>query len=276
MHPLRDVILKNNRYREGGYLGILVIFAMFSAIITIHQDNDLLEAYKVWPFVLLSSFGLCFYIIGTSVVLNHGNISEFYPIIRASPAFIVFVGFLFMNQSYSPMMLAGIALVIIGAFMIQFKGRAHLLSDPRTLSIALLAMAGHGIATIADSIAVKTVPPGTQLFWTNVLTFLIWISFDKALGRSNPTVARTMILGWTHMPFQIVSASILSFVSYYLILLVFQMGANVAAVSTLRQVSIPLSVIFGGYMLKELGASKRFYWSLLLAAGVAIIISSRY
>ena len=42
-----------------------------------------------------------------------------------------------------------------------------------------------------------------------------------------------------------------SYLSYYLILVSYQMGGNVAAVNSLRQVSIPLSVILGGLYLKE-------------------------
>ena len=52
------------------------------------------------------------------------------------------------------------------------------------------------------------------------------------------------------------------------------LGANVAAVASVRQISIPLSVVLGGLILKEARMSKRLGWSIMLAAGVVLIISS--
>jgi hypothetical protein len=42
-----------------------------------------------------------------------------------------------------------------------------------------------------------------------------------------------------------------------------------------RQASIPISVLLGGLLLAETGIPARFAWSLLLAAGIVVIILSR-
>ena len=52
-------------------------------------------------------------------------------------------------------------------------------------------------------------------------------------------------------------------------------GGNVAAVNSLRQVSIPLSVILGGLYLKEADTRSRLLWAVVLAAGVVVIVLAR-
>ena len=49
-------------------------------------------------------------------------------------------------------------------------------------------------------------------------------------------------------------------------------GGEVAVVSAIRQVSIPLSVLLGALVLNEKRFLVRLAWSLLLAGGVVIII----
>jgi uncharacterized membrane protein len=55
-------------------------------------------------------------------------------------------------------------------------------------------------------------------------------------------------------------------------LFAFQAGGEVAVVSAIRQVSIPLSVLLGALVLNEKRFLVRLAWSLLLAGGVVIII----
>jgi hypothetical protein len=52
----------------------------------------------------------------------------------------------------------------------------------------------------------------------------------------------------------------------------FQLGGNVAALSAARQASIPISVLIGGLLLKEINTLGRLTWSLILALGIAVII----
>ena len=65
----------------------------------------------------------------------------------------------------------------------------------------------------------------------------------------------------------------LSYFSYCIVLLAFHLGGNVAAVASLRQISIPVSVILGAVVLGERRLSGRFGWSALLACGVVLILA---
>jgi hypothetical protein len=60
--------------------------------------------------------------------------------------------------------------------------------------------------------------------------------------------------------------------SYILILLAYEQGADVAIVTTVRQASIPLSVIIGGYFLNEGAIARRLFASVILSAGIITVI----
>jgi len=65
---------------------------------------------------------------------------------------------------------------------------------------------------------------------------------------------------------------VMAYTSYYLILIAFKLGGDVAAVTSVRQASIPISVLLGGFFLREGAILRRLFASLLLAAGIGVII----
>jgi drug/metabolite transporter (DMT)-like permease len=141
-------------------------------------------------------------------------------------------------------------------------------------ALASMAMIGHGILTLADAKAMQIAEPAPFLFWTYCLVFvtqLLWFACTKPKAR---TLTRHLWEGWRLAPGRIVLAAAISYLSYILILLAFQRGGEAAAVAAIRQVSIPVSVILGALILREGMFGKRFAWSFVLAAGVAVILIS--
>lgn len=65
---------------------------------------------------------------------------------------------------------------------------------------------------------------------------------------------------------------IMAYASYYLILLAFKWGGEVAAVTAVRQASIPVSVLLGGFFLREGSILRRLLAAVILAAGIVLII----
>jgi len=64
---------------------------------------------------------------------------------------------------------------------------------------------------------------------------------------------------------------VLAYSSYYLILLAYQLGGDVALVTSVRQASIPISVALGGLFLREGAIARRLLAAGLLALGIAVI-----
>ncbi|MBC8337186.1 MAG: hypothetical protein ISR51_00015 [Rhodospirillales bacterium] len=275
IHPFRDLVLKGTVFPEAAYLGVILVWVLIAVIHALVLGVDLVSGLPVLPLILISTAGLMFYYIGILTTLKTGDLSVYYPIIRAAPLFIVFFGWLILGQRYGHVMLGGVALVMVGAFFLQYRKGSKLLQHPATFFTATLAMAGMGTQSLADSEAMKVIEPVVLLVWGYM--FLapacgIFFIIRKPAGRP---VLEHLFGGWRKTPMRYLSAAVTSYLSYYLILLSYQWGGNVAAVNSLRQVSIPLSVILGGYFLKEANTGSRLAWALVLAAGVVVIIFAR-
>ena len=275
LHPFRDLMVKKNMFPESAYFACISLWVVFAAVHSVILGFDLWSAATVWPLVLFSCLGVFLYYMGTMETIKRGDVSVYYPILRSSPLPVVVVGFLALGHHYSLTMLGGIALVLIGAFFLQYKRGTRLFRQPLVMLTALGALAGSGVYSLADAEAMRTVEPMVFLFWVNVLVVLcsaIYIMVMKSPGRSHLT---HLFGGWRQTPVMYVMAGLSSYASYYLILTAFQMGGNVAAVTSVRQVSIPLAVILGGLYLKEADTRSRLLWAVVLAAGVVVIVLAR-
>ncbi|MCZ6813019.1 MAG: EamA family transporter [Alphaproteobacteria bacterium] len=275
LHPLREILIKGNTFPEAAYLAITMLWVVFAGIHAVLLGVDPWSVAPVWPLVLFSCLGLFLYYLATMATIKRGDVSVYYPIIRSSPLAVVVMGFLFLGHRYPVPMLGGIALVLIGAFFLQYRRGAPIFHQPAVLAMAVVAMAGSGVYSLADSAAMRTVEPMAFLLWTYVLLVpccAIYFMVTKPLGRS-----RCMHLfgGWRHTPIRYFAAGLLSYVSYYLILTAYQLGGNVAAVTSVRLVSVPLSVILSVAYLKEADIGARLLWSLVLVAGIVVIVVVR-
>jgi drug/metabolite transporter (DMT)-like permease len=204
-----------------------------------------------------------------TATLARGDLSAYYPIIRASPVFIVIVGVVLFGASYSWYVLLGMAMAVAGGFLLLYRRGTHFLEDPKTLRLALLAMAGTGIYSMADANLMKTLDPQVQMLWIESLLIPVYLTLY--LRRRSHTrhddprsfPARAVML---------IVPGAMAYGSYYLILMAYQMGAEVAAVTSVRQASIPISVMLGGFFLREGAIARRLIAASLLAAGIVVIV----
>ncbi len=270
IHPIWNLFLKKEPDTQLGYLGLTVVLAVCGLVHALFAGSNLWAVTAVLPLLFLSWCGQILYGTCLTATLNRGDLSAYYPIIRASPVFIVIVGVLLLGTSYSWYVLMGIAMAVAGGFLLLYRRGTHFLEDPKTLGLALLAMAGTGIYSMADANLMKTLEPEVQLFW--IETFLIPVYLGLFMRRRTHTryddprslPARAIML---------IVPGIMAYGSYYLILMAYQMGAEVAAVTSVRQASIPISVMLGGFFLREGAIARRLIAALLLAAGIVVIVT---
>lgn len=275
IHPLRDFVLKGNAYPEAAYFGVILFWAAIASVQAQLLGVDVQSALAVWPLVVFSALGLAFYYVGVLTTMKTGDLSVYYPIVRAAPVFIVLVGWLLLGHRYGAVMLTGVALVMIGAFFLQYRRGARLLHQPATLAAALLAMCGMGTQSLADAEAMKTIEPAALLVGAYVLLAPVCAVYFIVRKPPERKLLSHLFGGWRQTPFRYVGAALSSYLSYYLILLSYQFGGNVGAVNSLRQASIPLAVLLGGLYLREAYMGRRLGWSLVLALGIVVIIFSK-
>jgi len=273
LHPLWNAMIKRDPQPEGAFVGNSAMLVVLAGAHSLIAGHDLLAITKIWHLLAITVTAKLIYTASLVTMLRRGDLSAYYPIARSSPAFIALVSALFLGALYSPSALAGIAMVVAGAFWLQYKRGVRLLDNPTTLMFALLAMVGTGVNSIADARAVQVVAPSVIFFWTFVFTLPGFVLTFAVLGGKTVTVPS--LFQWVRNPLPYVKIGVLCYISYLLILLVYQADGEVAVVNAVRQASIPFSVILGGMWLKEADMNQRIMASLLLAAGIVVIVLFR-
>jgi len=274
LHPLRVFLIKGDSTPEGLTLSVVIIFGCMSFFQIVLMGINPWKVFEIWPLIAISSLGLLLHFWCIVKSLRVGDFSVNYPIIRSSPLFVVVVGYIFLNHHYSTEILLGIAIVIISAFMIQYTPGGKFFGKPASLLLAVLAMCFHGILTLADAEAMKYAEPAAFLFIQYLFVTPALALMFILTRPSGENIYEYLFLGWKNKPLRFFLAGFTAYISYLLILYSFRMGANVAAVSAIRQISIPFSVLMGGFFLLEKKMNYRLFWSLLLTLGVIIIIVS--
>ena len=270
IHPFRDIFLKGSKHPISAYASICSIWIFISIIHVLIFNEDLRLPVSYWPYVVASSLGLIIYYYGTLKALERGSLSVYYPIIRSSPLAIVFVNWLAFDQSYELKVLLGIGLVLIGVFMLQKSARG-VTGEKKSLYLALLAMLGSAAYTVADANAMSVISPSVFLFYVYIIVTLGLFGLGLSESRNMANSISLLKTNFAHAPRRIILAGVSSYVSYYLILWAFKMGSEAAAVSAIRQVSIPLAVVVATIVLKEKKFFYNLWWASFVGIGVIII-----
>ncbi len=272
LHPLWNMLLKREADSRATYVTFCSAFALYALIHALAINADFSAALKVWPLILLSLAGQLLY--GTALIstLKRGDLSSYYPIIRAAPLFIVVVNIVVFNLAYAWIVLAGIAAVLLGSFLLQYRRGTHFFSDPLTLSFAVLAMVGSGIYSIADARMMQQIEAPVLMFFVETLSVPLYAGFyfynnRRAVSQNGAAAVFRRLLNINCLGY-----AGLAYASYYLILWAYQLGGEVAMVTSLRQASIPLSVLLGGLYLREGAIARRLVASVILALGIITIV----
>lgn len=277
-HPLRDLLLKGVAHPVSCYVGVALTTVTMAALHSLLLGQSLVLPLASWPLVAVSALGLSLYYYGTLSALRRGNLSVYYPIIRSSPIAIVAFSWLLLGREYSWLTLLGIVLVLLGSVMIQ-KTPAGLLQDRQAFALATLAMLGSAAYSLSDSEAMRQTNPGPFLFYCYLLVTPILASIRAWQDRHTELswLDRSwwgVIRGWQQAPIRVVAAGFSSYLSYLFILAAFQLGAEAASVSAIRQASIPVSIVLAAVILKEPRFLHRLGWASLMAVGIAAIALS--
>ena len=274
LHPWREFYIKQNSNPEGVCLAVMMVWTVLAALHAFWEGIELSSIKMIWPIALTSGCGFVCYFTFALRTYRDGDFSSYYPITRADPLFIAIFSFLFLGKFYSLILVFGIILVFLGAFFLQYRRGLGLFAQPKTLSLAVFAMIVHGFVTIMDARAVQTVEPMVQFFWVSLIA-IIPLAVIFALTRPKEShVIEHLFGGWRQTPGSFIMVGTSAYVSYILMLMAFKLGGEVAALSSIRQASIPISVLIGGLLLKEKNIFERLIWSLVLASGIVLIILS--
>ncbi|BCM90732.1 hypothetical protein IAD21_02592 [Abditibacteriota bacterium] len=226
---------------------------------------------KIWPLLLASVVCQAGYYHSLARAYQHGDFSLVYPVARGTaPALVLLWATLFLHERPHPAGLVGIFLIVIGVTVVGGLWRVlsrglnqHTLKIESLSAAFLVGLFISGYSTL-DGAAVKQCQP---------MAYTACIFAATALAVT-PIMARRpwpqLRAGWLQNRFDIVAISVLSLLSYGLVLAVYSRG-TVSYAAAGREISIVFGAIVGWRWLGEGLGATRVLGALLIFSGIATI-----
>ena len=235
---------------------------------------------KFWCFVLLSIASEILYFIGLFKTYRSADISLAYPMVRALPVLLVAgVTTLFgIGKPLNGTAVAGIFIVFAGCLLMplqkfsQFSWRNYMTP---VLGYMILAACGTTGYTIFDGLLIPQIlahTKGPHLAATGAFISLLELGITTGLSlyvftlkSERESLKQLLFRSWTPHICGICSSS-----AYILVVLAMPLVSNVSYVQAFRQMSLPLGVAAGIFILKEKCPPVRLAGVGAIVAGLVI------
>lgn len=192
-----------------------------------------------------------------------GDLSLVYPLARGTgPALAVTGAVILFGERPTPVAILGVALVVLGAFVLAGGERLFRLVDGRAVAYGLLTGLFIASYTLADAFVVTELALHPIIFlWFSELLRVLFLA-PTALRRRD----RVSKLWMSHKG-QILAVALLSPLAYLLVLFALRI-APVSYVAPAREISILIGAILGTGLLKEGERARRLGAAAVMVAGV--------
>ena len=257
-------------------LAFLWCSALASAVLYLPIGLWLLLAHPVspagWAIIAASSLLEGAYYWGLAQAYRHGDLSLVYPIARGTaPLLVPILAAVFLGERLSLLAAGGVGLVVLGVLtlhlpVLSWRGVRALAGTAGQLGTRYALLTGLFIAgySTLDKRGVALVQPAlySYLLFCGIITALL-----PVLVRQRTKVAAE----WSHSWRGIVVVGLLCPLSYGLVLAALTL-APVSYVSPAREVSVIIAALLGAYVLGEPYGRQRLVGSVLIAAGLALLV----
>lgn len=274
LHPLWNMILKKSDDKMTFYLNVHIIFTILCSFILFIYPIRTVTAMG-WFFVILSALTHFFYQIFLCRTYEIGDLSLTYPIIRSSPIFVAIMGFIFLGEVPSNEALLGIIMVIIGVNIINQRRMSirgfitpfrHIKRD--TVLMASLTAFSSACYLVVDKKGAMAMEPVLFFYLFFAISGFLFLGYLLSIKK----IRKSYVKDFYRDKKRIVLVAILEFTSYILILYAFRIS-KVAYIIALRQISVVFSALYGIWFLKEKYGEVRFVGSLVIFAGIFLVVA---
>lgn len=209
------------------------------------------------------------YHLGVAGGYRSGDLSVVYPVTTMAPALVPLWGALFLGERLGPSGFAGIGLILLGAYAIQFRSASlSALADPfrrfdRSVAFALGAAVAYSAGAVFDKAGIAQADPLTYSYLLIVFMAVLESALASALGMGYLAFARVHWRAAAGMAL-ILLASIITY----------RFGLKVTEVSyatSVRQANALFGVLIGILIFRERLGGLRLTAAAVMALGVAVI-----
>lgn len=238
---------------------------------------------EVWLLVVLTGPFQALYMWGLAAAYRHGDISIAYPLLRTTPILFValFTALLSQGEALTAIGLGGIIIVTSGCLLIPMQSLRHTRADAflnRSCLFAMFSALGTIGYTLIDDKALSILRSSSlQLSVAEISVLylfleslsctvcLLLIVLSTATGRQQLQTT----LSQQRRPAAM--AGLAMAMTYLLVLISMAYVENVSYVVAFRQLSIPVTVLFGVYLLKEHNNRFKLAGTVAIFGGVLLM-----
>jgi uncharacterized membrane protein len=259
---------------------LLVAFTGFIFAIPFGLNLPLDNLYSTGFLLLVlktSLNALSFYFIMSA--LKNLDISNSLPLMELSPGITAILGAIFLSEIPSHFQVLGLLLLIIGAYLINYK-KGSSISD---VFLQLYKSKGHwyicsalfifAITSILDKVILVKfqILPKDFIFLHHFITFIIFFVFYLASKNVNVSTLLSIILKDKFLLISVLLVGLLSVFYRYAQILALKEG-QVALVLAIKRTSVFFACVIGGTIFKEETLMQRILSTIILIVGSALII----
>ncbi|OAN16938.1 hypothetical protein A3K86_08350 [Photobacterium jeanii] len=232
---------------------------------------------RFWWLLVVSGFFQMVYMAALALAYKHADVGVVYPIARALPVMMVAGITAGLGQSLPWIAWGGMLVVTLGCLLVplvtfrQWHWRAYTQQGCLWALLAAIGTAGYSVIDkqAVDMLAVAGVPAAVAAVFYLGAQFLAaggWLML-LYLPRSRRSELRQ---AWQLRRRALLTGGMMGG-TYALVLLAMQYADNVSYVVALRQLSIPVGVIFGIWWLKEPSHRPRLVGASLVCLGLMAV-----
>lgn len=213
-------------------------------------------------------------LLTTAHSINLGEVSTVTPLVKTQPVFTAILGFLLLSESMNTVKVAGIFVVTAGAYIVLLEKDQNLLKPVKSVwrdlsaKLAILTAMIYSLASVVDRVATQQLSPF-------LYTFFIFLTMSITLTTyyliKNEKGSQKLIKEFNSGRKAYLAVSLSAVVAYLGVFHSFSL-AEASKVVPVLQLQVLITVLGGIIFFDEEGAIKKAVGSLLLIAGVILII----
>ena len=278
MHAAWNFMSKKDSPSSAFYLlaaaagGVVWIGALFFC-----QVDITALPWKFWMFFLISNCFEVLYFLALSNGYRKGDISLVYPLGRALPVILIAVVTSLFGIGKTPTVLAlsGMAVIFAGCIIMPLENwKSFKISIYCNKLLFWVLMIGIGTTgyTIFDSMAMNILndvagrnPLLKTIFYIFIVQMALAVTLAVPVFSSRESRKELQLICKSYSPYV---AGIFSASAYVLILLAMKFVDNVSYIQAFRQMSLPLGVLAGIFILKEKCSQPKMVGIILVVGGL--------
>ncbi|KHK01979.1 DMT family transporter [Desulfovibrio sp. TomC] len=269
---VKDTFLKSAMGRTDPTLAMLLYSSVAAAFLWVFAigSPEVVFAPAFWPLLLIGGAfgGITFWLYG--LALNRGDLSLALPMLAFTPLFLLITSPLTLDEFPRPGGLVGIALVAVGAYVLNLRERRHGIFGPIKALVTNTGTRLMLLVAVVWSIGANLDKLGLQASSPAVWAASIYTASALALIPFAARRLRRSVGELPGFPFAIATAGLLEGIGLFC-----QMHAlpltQVSYVIAVKRLSIILGVLLGAVVFHEQDLAHRLPGAAVMVVGVFFI-----